>query len=142
MAGLALDVLNLLFIAVQVTIPHHLGTSVAIDTVKGVLAFCELGDGLVVIVKSIGGSIRARLEGNRPKIVVSAVVAGIALSVRDCSGQFVNLSGRCGVHATQVCVLSGRMTGRAARKMVQATTYLTGLGMQVAGEAVFPERLD
>ena len=64
MAGFALDVLDLLFIAIQTSIPHYLGAGMAVDAVECIFAFCELGNGLVVIVQAVGGSILARLEGN------------------------------------------------------------------------------
>ncbi len=115
MAGLALDVLDLLFIAVQIPIPHRLGAGMAVNTIEGVLAFRELGDGLVIIMQAVGGSIRARLEGHRTQIIVAAVMAGVALGIGDGGGQFMDFGGRAGVHAGQVDGLGRRMAGGSSR---------------------------
>ncbi len=109
--GLALDVLDLLFIAVQAPIPHRLGAGMAVNTIEGVLAFRELGDGLVIIVQAVGGSIRARLESNGTQIVIAAVMAGVALGVRNGGGQCMDFGGGAGIQTGQVDRLCRRMAG-------------------------------
>ena len=83
MTGLALDILDLLFIAVQIPIPHRFDPGMAVNAIECVLAFRELSDGLVVVMQTVCGGILARQECNRMQIVIAAIVAGIALGVGD-----------------------------------------------------------
>jgi hypothetical protein len=53
---------------------------------------CELRDGLVVIVYPFYGLVGTLNKGHRTQIVVTAVVTGVAPSVRNCSRKCVFLS--------------------------------------------------
>ncbi len=79
MTGLALDVLDLFFVGVNIAVAHGFGACMAINAIQRVFAFCELGDGLVVSMQTIGWIIGALDEGHRSQIIVAAVMAGVAL---------------------------------------------------------------
>ena len=111
MTSLALDILDLLFIAVQVPIPHRLGAGMAVNTIEGVFAFRKLGDGLVIIMQAIGGGIRTCLESEAAQIVVAAIMAGITLGIGNSSGQCMDFSSCAGVHTGQVHRLCWSMAG-------------------------------
>ena len=90
MAGLALDILNFLLVAVNIAITHGLNAGMAVHAIEGVFAASEIGDGLIIVVKPVGGLIRPFDKGHRPQIVVAPVVAGIALSIGYCHGESVD----------------------------------------------------
>ena len=129
--GAALDVLDFLLIAVNLAVAHDLLASVAIGAVQCVLAAGELGYRLVIIFHTRHGRVSALIKGHLAQVVVPAVVAGIALGVRDGIGKRVNRALRA---------RGRRMTGGAAGESVILCAF-AWLGIEVACQAVFTERL-
>ena len=95
---------------------------------RSLFAFGELGDGLVIIVQTIGGEVWRGLEGHRAQVIVAAIVAGIALGIRDGGGQLVDLGGCAGVDAGQVGGLGGGMAGGTAGEMVITSAWSAQVG--------------
>ncbi len=72
----------------------------------------------------------------RAQVVVAAVVAGVALGVRNGSGQLVDFCRRGGVHAGLVGCLSRRVAGRTAGEVIIPSACLHRLGGEVTGKAI------
>ena len=142
MTGFALNILDIHFAAVQVPIPHRLGTGMAINAVERPFTTGELGNGLVVIMQPVSGEVLAGGEGHRAQVVVATVVAGIALGVRDGGGELMNLGWRAGILSVgTVWGLGGCMAGSATGKTVIIAAGQR-LGGKVTGEAVLSESPD
>ena len=65
MTGLALDVLDLCFIRMNIAVTHGFGACMAINAVQRIFAFCELCDGLVIIMQTIGWLVTTLDERHR-----------------------------------------------------------------------------
>ena len=139
MAGLALDVLDLFFIAIQASIPHRFGPRMAVDAVQRPLAAGKLGNGLVIIMQPVRRLVLPRLEGHRAEIIVASVVAGVALGIGDGCGQLVDLGGCIGIYTGLAGGLGRGMAGRTTGKMIVPAARLYRRSIQMTGETVLPE---
>ena len=86
--------LNLFFIRVNIPVAHSLGAGMAVNAIQRIFAFCELSDGLIVIMQAIGGPVCPLDERHRTQIIVAAVVTGIALCIRNGRRQLMDLAFR------------------------------------------------
>jgi len=86
MAGRAANVLGFFLIIVKCTVPHGFRGGVAVHTIQLPLAACELGDGLVIVIQTIGWVVCTRLELHLDQVIIAPVVAGVALGIRDGGG--------------------------------------------------------
>ena len=111
------------------------------DTIELPFAIGKLGDGLVIVMQSVSGEVRAGLKGYGAQIVVASVMACITLGVGNGGRQLVNLGGCFCVRAGQVGGLCGSMAGRTPGEMVISPSCLRRLGGKVTGETFLTEGL-
>ena len=146
--GATLDVLGVSLAAVDVAVSHGFVRRVAIDAVQLPLAERELADGLIVLVQTgrLGSTRRrqigALVEGHTRQVVVSAIVAVIALLVGDGGGQAMpagvaGLRTRSGGIAAlvQPIIVVGHVAGRAAGAPIEIGLRYR-LGGEMTAEAV------
>ncbi len=141
--GLALDVLDLQFITVQIAIPHRFDAGVTVDAIEGIFALRKLSDGLVIILQPVGGMVSAGLQGHAAQVVIPAVMAGIALGIRDGGSQAVDLGPRQAAAAVGAGdALGGSMAGGATAEVIGALARQRGSRVGVTGETVLTKCLD
>src|SRR3990170_1466934 len=105
----------------------------AIHAIQCPLATHELGDGLVIIVQAVNRLVSTRVELHLAQVIVSTIVAGVALPVWDGGGQAVDglvhmrIRSRCmaGGAARQAGILRARQWLR--REMAVQTVISKGL---------------
>jgi len=120
----------------QITIAHDLITGMAINAVECVFTQDELGNGLVIIIDAPGGMIGPLNEFHLPQIVIAAIVAGVALGIRDRSRKYMNIPG--------FPTLSNRQRGMAGctTRKPGISLAFTRWGVDMTGQAVFCKFLD
>ena len=90
--GLALNILDFFFVGMDIAIPHRLGTRMAVNAVHRVFAFRELSNRLEIILQTIDWLVCSLNECHRPQIIIAAVMARVALCVRNGRCQFMDLA--------------------------------------------------
>ena len=89
MAGLTLHILNILLIGMKIAIPHDFRAGVAVHAIKRVFALSKLCNRLIVIINAFCRSVSPFHKSHCPQVVVTTVMAGIALSIGNRSCEFV-----------------------------------------------------
>ena len=92
MAGFALDILDFFHVGMNVAISHGFCAGMAVNAVQRVFAFCKLRNRLIIIIQAVNGLVGACDKGHRTQVIISAVMAGIALRIRDRRRQIMDLS--------------------------------------------------